>query len=96
MSKPPWKQRKQEYLEKLKEKDAQIKLVVACDKLHNAQSIVKDVKLYGPDVWARFNASPIDIVWYYEGILEGLNDLDSKVTLLLKDQVNSIRILAIP
>ncbi len=92
--KPPWKQRKLEYLHSLKKKDHQIKLVVACDKLHNAQSIVKDVNLYGPEVWTRFSAPPLEITWYYEGILEGMKDFDSKVVFLLEDQVNSMKKLA--
>lgn len=89
--KPPWKERKAAYLNQLKNKDHVLKLVIACDKLHNAQCIVRDVTLYGDEVWRRFGAKPPEILWYYEGITEGLNDLDSKVVVLLREQVNLMK-----
>lgn len=88
--KPPWEQRKKLYLEKLVNKSRDIKLVVACDKLHNAECIVRDVKIYGPKTWARFNASPDKILWYYKGIIHALNDLESPLILLLKEKVSEM------
>ncbi|MBI2520745.1 MAG: HD domain-containing protein [Bdellovibrio sp.] len=93
--KPPWRQRKEEYLKHLPQKDATIKLVVACDKLHNAQSIVRDISLYGPDVWKRFNASPVDLLWYYESIVAALADFSSPVVTLLAEQVGAMRKLVV-
>ena len=92
--KPSWRPRKEAYLKKLKDKDQMIKLVVACDKLHNAQSIVKDVTLYGPSVWERFSAPSKDQIWYYEGIVNGLSDLNSPIIKLLSYQVSLMKSLA--
>ena len=89
--KPPWEERKKAYLEKLGEKDSSIKLVVACDKFHNAQCIVRDVKLYGPDVWKRFNAEPARILWYYETLVVNLTDLNSVLIKLLDMEVKEIK-----
>lgn len=66
--KPPWKERKVRYIEHLERSDARSLLVSAADKLHNARAIVTDVKRDGNKVWKRFNASPAEILWYYESL----------------------------
>ena len=40
-------------------------LVSAADKLHNARSIVSDLRTHGPDVFSRFNAGQAGTLWYY-------------------------------
>jgi GTP pyrophosphokinase len=93
--KPPWAERKRAYLEKLASKPDHIKLVVACDKLHNAESIVRDVRLHGAQVWDRFNASPAQILWYYQGIVKALGVFDSPVVRLLGAKVEEMRELVV-
>lgn len=41
-------------------------LVVLCDKLHNAESIVIDFTLVGDIVWDRFKMGPEKTVWWYQ------------------------------
>ena len=53
------KERKQLYIDHLP----------AADKLHNARSIVSDLRKDGAAVWKRFNAGPDDQLWYYQGII---------------------------
>lgn len=92
--KPPWKERKLSYLEGLKKKDARVKLVVACDKLHNAQSIVRDVQTIGPEVWSRFTASKEETIWYYKSIVESLESMKgSPVYFLLSEEVKKMSVL---
>jgi hypothetical protein len=43
--------------------------VTAADKAHNGSAIVADVQAHGSEVWARFNAAPADIAWYYNAVL---------------------------
>jgi GTP pyrophosphokinase len=81
--KPPWEERKRAYLEALVSKDNRIKLVVACDKLHNAQSIVRDVTLVGPECWNRFSADKARIYWYYSEIVKALQSLGNHEALKL-------------
>ena len=65
-NKPPWAERKEAYLERLKEvKNPSILLVSIADKLHNARSILKDYNKIGEDLWVRFNAGRADILCYY-------------------------------
>jgi (p)ppGpp synthase/HD superfamily hydrolase len=90
LPKPPWEERKKAYLEALSEKDDFVKLVVACDKLHNAQCIVRDVKLLGSEVWSRFNAKPDRILWYYQEVVRALEGFDSPVVRVLRDTVREM------
>jgi len=89
--KPPWAERKAAYLAGLAHKPDAIKLVVACDKLHNAECIVRDVRLQGAKIWQRFNAAPDQILWYYEGVVSALGSLESPVVRLLKAKVGEMR-----
>jgi len=72
--KPPWRQRKENFIDRLRTASVDIKLVVAADKLHNAKSTVSDLRLHGSKVWSRFNAGQEDQVWYYKEIISGLRN----------------------
>jgi (p)ppGpp synthase/HD superfamily hydrolase len=76
MPKPPWKERKTAYLDLLRKKDPEVKLVSACDKLHNAASIARDLARpdVGKSVWTRFTASREQSLWYYRSLVEALAD----------------------
>ena len=39
-------------------------LVSASDKLHNARSIVRDLRVIGDQVWGRFSVSKQETLWY--------------------------------
>ncbi len=61
-----WRERKARYLEHLEAGVSESALrVTAADKLHNARSILSDVRDHGPEVWAKFNAPSADQRWYY-------------------------------
>lgn len=63
--KPPWRQRKEEYIRHLRSASPAVRLVSCCDKLHNARAIVKDLRDIGSDLWARFNGGREGTLWYY-------------------------------
>lgn len=65
--KPPWKQRKLDYLTKLETKAPASLRVSLADKVHNAEAILRDYERLGDSVWSRFTASPQETVWYYQG-----------------------------
>ena len=51
-AKPPWRDRKAEYLQRLAaDEDVDVLLVSACDKLHNLRSILADLRTIGPALW---------------------------------------------
>ncbi|MBA2719828.1 MAG: bifunctional (p)ppGpp synthetase/guanosine-3',5'-bis(diphosphate) 3'-pyrophosphohydrolase [Chloroflexi bacterium] len=66
--KPPWRERKIAYMDRLAHEDAAALLVSASDKLHNARAIVADLRQHGPALWERFNPDS-DQPWYYRGLV---------------------------
>lgn len=66
--KPPWKERKIAYLEKLKTEPDTILLVSLSDKVHNARSILRDLQLYGDRIWIRFKGKKPGTLWYYQSL----------------------------
>lgn len=83
-----WKMRKNHTLEHLKTADKDTKLLVCADKLSNIRSINEDFKKIGDKLWDRFNAPKESQLWYYEGIVESLEDLKGiKMYEELKDKV---------
>lgn len=70
--KPPWLERKHSYIERLRaETDQGTLRVELADKLHNARAILRDYQQIGDELWARFNAGPKEILWYYWSLLDG-------------------------
>lgn len=68
--KPPWKERKEKYLDKLREmpegsRTRSVLRVSLADKLYNARAIAFDFGGVGENVWDRFRAPKEDQLWYY-------------------------------
>ena len=63
--KPPWRDRKERYLEHLPSASASVLRVSNADKLYNARAILADLRRVGGRLWERFNAEKDDILWYY-------------------------------
>jgi (p)ppGpp synthase/HD superfamily hydrolase len=63
-----WQERKEKYLAHLLEMDADTLLISLADKVHNARSILRDLRKadVGAAVWSRFSASREDTLWYYD------------------------------
>jgi (p)ppGpp synthase/HD superfamily hydrolase len=69
--KPPWRQRKENYIAHLHEASDSTVRVSMADKLDNARAILRDLRLHGPQVWQRFNTNdPHEHLWYYRSLLE--------------------------
>lgn len=68
--KPPWRERKENYIRHLKSADAGTRLVSAADKLNNVRSIVADYREVGEMVWQRFNGGRDGTLWYYCALLD--------------------------
>ena len=63
--KPPWRERKENYIRHLKKADADTRLVSAADKLNNVRSIISDYRQISESVWSRFNGGREGTLWYY-------------------------------
>ncbi|HEY61390.1 MAG TPA: HD domain-containing protein [Anaerolineae bacterium] len=64
--KPPWTGRKEQYLEDLKTASIEVLRVSLADKLHNARTIVIDLRKEGDEVWQKFNGGKEGTLWYYQ------------------------------
>jgi GTP pyrophosphokinase len=67
--KKPWRERKERYIEHLRTADASVLLVAGADKLHNARSVLMDLRAIGDEVWRRFNAGREESLWYYRAVI---------------------------
>ncbi len=68
--KPPWLERKKRYLEHLRSASLEILRVSVADKLHNARSVLADLRQHGEAVWERFNGGREGTLWYYRQLVQ--------------------------
>ena len=68
--KPPWKERKEQYIARLSHASPSILLVSAADKLHNARAILGDYRALGENLWDRFNGGKEGTLWYYKSLVD--------------------------
>jgi (p)ppGpp synthase/HD superfamily hydrolase len=68
--KPPWRERKEQYLAKLKSAPEGVWRIVIADKLHNARSILSDLHREGTTVWLRFKAGQDGTLWLLQEFCE--------------------------
>ena len=70
--KPPWRGRKEAYINHLATAGPEVRLVSLADKLHNARSVLKDFRALGEELWRRFGGGREGTLWYYRAIVETL------------------------
>jgi (p)ppGpp synthase/HD superfamily hydrolase len=92
-NKPKWYPRKLRYIRRVRNEDAQTRLVSAADKLYNARAVLRDVRQYGDSAFGSFSAPKAKVLWYYRSLVREyrasgvthqlkplLDDLDRVVT----------------
>ena len=90
-----WRARKDRFIEFVRtDADPSVLLVVACDKVHNARSVVTDLARFGPGIFARFSSGQEGTLWYYRAILTALRsreaDMRTDLQRLLLDDLERI------
>jgi len=85
--KPPWKERKLNFLENLTTASDTILLVSLSDKVHNARSILRDFQKEGDSIWERFNGGKSGTLWYYQSLA---NIFDKSPYSFLKQELRQI------
>lgn len=68
--KAPWRERKENYLKRLRREQPDVLLISAADKLYNARSILDDYRKIGPEVWKRFKRGRKHQLWYFRELLK--------------------------
>ena len=67
---PPWLERKQGFLARLVHVSDSARLVSCADKLHNARSLVNDLRAMGREVLGRFAGGERGTLWYYGALAD--------------------------
>jgi (p)ppGpp synthase/HD superfamily hydrolase len=92
--KPPWRERKEKYIARLRKEDAETRLVSAADKLNNVRSILSDYRAVGESVWSRFAGGRDGTLWYYRTLRdEFLCSKPNRITRDLELAVNELESL---
>jgi (p)ppGpp synthase/HD superfamily hydrolase len=73
--KPPWRARKDRFLARLAALGPEVWLVVLADKVHNARTIVDNLRAIGPAALDRFSGGRDGTVWYYGTLAAELSAL---------------------
>lgn len=68
--KAPWRDRKQHYLEQLRQGSTSVRRVALADKLHNARTILLDYRQQGENLWSAFTTGKEGLLWFYHSLLE--------------------------
>jgi (p)ppGpp synthase/HD superfamily hydrolase len=85
--KPPWRERKENYIAHLKRASASTRLVSASDKLHNTRAIVHNLREEGEEVWSRFNGGKEGALWYYRSLVSAFRKHGSNELIRELDRV---------
>jgi len=70
--KPPWRERKESFIERLRHASPSARLLTAADKLHNVRCLTRDLRLHGGDLWQHFHGGRDGTLWYYRAVLDTL------------------------
>jgi (p)ppGpp synthase/HD superfamily hydrolase len=93
--KPPWRERKENYIRHLRTADADTQLVSAADKLNNVRSIISDYRVLHESVWSRFNGGRDGTLWYYRTLRDVfLRHKRNRITRELELAVSELESLA--
>jgi (p)ppGpp synthase/HD superfamily hydrolase len=68
--KPPWRGRKEAFIDRMRTAQVDVLRVACADKLHNARSTLADLRLEGRSAWDKFGAGRDEQLWYYGSLSE--------------------------
>jgi GTP pyrophosphokinase len=69
--KESWRARKESYIAHLAHASSSTRLVSAADKLHNARSVLADLRVLGDELWSRFNGGKENSLWNFRALATG-------------------------
>jgi GTP pyrophosphokinase len=67
--KPPWKERKEAYIASIRTANSAVVRVSLADKVYNARSTLRDIRLEGEAGWEKFNGGKEGTLWYYRQLI---------------------------
>jgi (p)ppGpp synthase/HD superfamily hydrolase len=66
--KPPWRGRKEAFIDRMRTAPPDVLRVACADKLHNARSTLGDLRRQGPVAWDKFGAGRDEQLRYYNSL----------------------------
>ena len=69
LPKPPWQERKDNYIDHLRRAIPELRRVSVADKVYNARAILKTYRQIGEITWERFNGGRVGTLWYYRTLV---------------------------
>jgi (p)ppGpp synthase/HD superfamily hydrolase len=95
--KPPWRERKTNFIESIKTANDSIRRVALADKVYNAWATLRDIRREGQVGWNKFNGGRSGTLWYYRQMIEvfeisGTNSLleELKQTIIELESISKI------
>lgn len=67
--KPPWRERKEDYIASIRTADLSAIRVSLADKVYNARATLMDIEQEGESGWSRFNGGKDGTLWYYHQLI---------------------------
>ncbi len=67
--KPPWRPRKQAFIDQMETQSRAVHRVSCADKLHNARCTLSDLREEGAGIWERFSGKRDETLWYYKSLI---------------------------
>jgi (p)ppGpp synthase/HD superfamily hydrolase len=68
--KPPWRERKLAYIERVAAESADVRLVSAADKVSNSRETLHELRVHGDSVFEKFQGKKEGTLWYYRALVE--------------------------
>lgn len=81
----PWQERKEKYIDHLKNALPESLILCAADKVHNLASLSGEIEEKGSLDWSKFRSYE-ETMWYYESVYVELSKLPNNMDLLSKYQ----------
>jgi (p)ppGpp synthase/HD superfamily hydrolase len=74
-SKPPWRERKERYVNELGDSSSGALRISQADKLDNVRALLRDYGIQGEDLWSRAGKRREDLLWYYDELAKRFAEL---------------------
>jgi len=85
--KPPWRERKERYVRRLASAPEEALLVDLACKLHNARTVLSDLRSDGAAAWDRTGGGREGTPWYYRALVEAVR---ARQTSRLLDELDQV------
>jgi GTP pyrophosphokinase len=66
----PWRDVKQKFITGLGKASSSVRLVAACDKLHNARALLRNLRVQGESLWRRYPDGKDGALWYFRSLTQ--------------------------